>query len=69
MPSMIEDRSILVCFESKLFAIGGGGAALESNSEVFDKTSNMFVTLETPNFLSLGAVRVGSNIFAFQNYT
>ena len=42
-----------------------------SNCEVFDKTSNMFVTLETPDFVTFDVsdVRVGSKIFSFQIYT
>ena len=72
MPSMIEGRTYhsLVCVENKLFAIGGG-ARLNTNCEVFDKTSNMFVTLETPNFLSkdVKSLRVGSKVFAFQSNT
>ena len=72
MPSMIEDRynHSLVCFKRKLFAIGGGLSS-HTNCEVFDKTSNKFVTLEAPNFLSfqVKSVLVGSKIFVFQNDT
>ena len=71
MPSMIERRFYhsLVSFKSKLFAIGG--ERFNTNCEVYDKTSNMFVTLETPSFLSYGvkSVLVGSKILVFQNDT
>ena len=71
MPNMIEERSShsLVCVKSKLFATGG--ERLDTGCEVYDKTSNKFVTLEAPNFLSfqVKSVLVGSKIFVFQNDT
>ena len=69
MPNMIEERShhSLVSLKSKLFAIGG--ANLNTNCEVFDKTSDMFVTLKTPKFYSryVTAVLVKSKLFVFQS--
>ena len=71
MPSMNERRCChsLVCVKSKLFAIGG--AALDADCEIFDKISNMFVTLETPNFHTyiLRAVSIGSRIFVLHDST
>ena len=71
MPNMIEGRCghSLICFKSKLFAIGGG--RLDTNCEVYDKTSNMFVTLKAPDFRSssVQAVSIGSKILVFQNNT
>ena len=68
MPSMIEVRCShsLVCFKSKLFAIGG--SFLNTNCEVYDKTSNMFVALETPSFLSfyVKSFLVGNKILVIQ---
>ena len=70
MPNMIEERShhSLVSLKSKLFAIGG--ANLNTNCEVFDKTSNMFVAFETPKFHShdVTAVSIASKIFVFQDF-
>ena len=72
MPSMIEGRSdhSLVRLKSKLFAIGGG-ASSNTNCEVFDKTSNMFVTLETPEFRSykMAAVSTANKIFVLHSFT
>ena len=69
MPNMIEERQShsLVCIKSKLIAIGGN--LLNTNCEVFDKISSMFVTLKTPKFRSfiVTAVSIGSKILVFQN--
>ena len=69
MPNMIERRCghSLVCFKRKLYAIGG--VSLYTNCEVYDKTSNKFVTLEAPRFLSyeVKSNLIGSKIFVFQN--
>ena len=69
MPNMIEARCnhSLICFKSKLFAIGGG-IILNANCEVYDKSSNVFVTLESPSFRSykVKSVLVGNKIFVFQ---
>merc|ERR1712240_406733 len=66
---MIEERRrhSLVCIKGKLIAIGGN--RLNTNCEVFDKISNMFVTLKTPKFRSfiVTAVSIGSKILVFQN--
>ena len=53
MPSMTNWRRNhgLFCINSKLFAIGGENFHACS-CEVFDKTSNLFVILKSPNFLS-----------------
>ena len=71
MPNMIEERRIhsLISVKRKLFAIGGTFS--KTNCEVYDKTSNMFVKLETPSFLlcRVKSVLVGSKIFFFQNGT
>ena len=71
MPSMTEERSShsLICVKSKLFAIGG--TFLNTDCEVYDKTSNMFVTLEASSFLSYNvkSVLIGSKIFVYQNDT
>ena len=70
MPSMIEERNhhSLVCVRSKMFAIGG--AKLNTKSEVFDRISNKFVKLKTPNFLTFGMVSVlaATKIFVFQDF-
>ena len=52
-----------------MFAIGG--PYYNENCEVFDKTSNMFVTIDLPEFHSsnVEAVSVGSKIFAFSSFT
>ena len=69
MPNMIEERSnhSLIFVKSKLFAIGG--TLSNTNCEVFDKISNMFVTFKTPKFRSfiVTAVSIGGKIFVFQN--
>ena len=69
MPSMIEERQShsLVCINNKMFVIGG--ARFNTNCEVFDKTSNIFVTLEAPSFRSyrVKSVLVGNLILVFQN--
>ena len=71
MPNMINRRCLhsLVPFKNKLFAIGG--TYYNTNCEVFDKVSNMFVTFETPKFISssVRAVSIGSKIFVFQDDT
>ena len=71
MPSMIKaSRShSLICVKRKLFAIGGTFS--NTNCEVYDKTSNIFVTLKTPSFLSyrVKSVSVGSKMFVLQNNT
>ena len=72
MPSMVTSRSShsLICVKSKLFAIGGTND-LNTNCEVFDETSNMFVELKTPKLCSYSvtAVSIGSKIFVLHNYT
>ena len=71
MPNMIEERSShsLVCVKSKLFATGG--ERLDTGCEVYDKTSNKFVTLEAPSFLSccVKSNSVRSRILSFKNET
>ena len=72
MPNMIEGRCghSLICFKSKLFAINGG-LWLNIDCEVFDKISNKFVKLETPDFFSyrVKCNLVRSKILVFQNGT
>ena len=72
MPNMIESRHdhSLFCVKNKLFAIGGD-VSFNTYCEVYDKISNMFVTLETPMFSScyVQTVSIGSKIFVFQNNT
>ena len=71
MPSMIERRSRhnLVNFKSKLFVIGGKDSGIKC--EVFDKTSNRFIALKTPElkYLFMKAYLIGSKLFILQHGT
>ena len=68
MPSLIEidrDRS-MVSVKNKLFVFGG--VYLGSYCEIFDKTSNRFVTLKSLGFnesFGMKAISVGNKILLF----
>ena len=68
MPSLIEiDRDhSMVSVKNKLFVFGG--LYLNTSCEVFDKTSNRFVTLKSLDFIKsfyMNAISVGNKILLF----
>ena len=69
MPSMIEERRShsLICVKSKLFAFGG--TLSNTSCEVYDKTSNMFVTIKLPEFYpsNVKAVSIESKMFVLSS--